>query len=86
MKKNKIEGTPILKLAMVKRLLVKKFLHMLSFDNFVKSMPSSLLELKVTPSFCFAFKIPDYVTVTSMYCSQKLGEDFAKFLWPSQNI
>ena len=20
------------------------------------------------------------------YCSQKLGEDFAKFLWPSQNI
>ena len=21
-----------------------------------------------------------------MYCSQKLGEDFAKFLWPSQNI
>ena len=24
--------------------------------------------------------------ITSMYCSQKLGEDFAKFLWPSQNI
>ena len=27
-------------------------------------MTPSLLELKVTPSFCFAFKIPDDVTAT----------------------
>ena len=26
------------------------------------------------------------LTFDRMYCSQKLGEDFAKFLWPSQNI
>ena len=26
------------------------------------------------------------LTFDPMYCSQKLGEDFAKFLWPSQNI
>ena len=31
---------------------------MVSFEIFVKSMPPSLSELKVTPSFCFAFKIP----------------------------
>ena len=30
-------------------------------------MPPSLSELKLTPSFCFAFKIPDNVTATSMY-------------------
>ena len=30
-------------------------------------MPPSLSELKVTPSFCFAFKIPDNVTATSKY-------------------
>ena len=35
---------------------------MVSFENFVKSM-----ELKVTPSFCFAFKIPDDVTATNVY-------------------
>ena len=35
---------------------------------FVKSMPPSLSELKVIVlSFCFAFKIPDDVTATSMY-------------------
>ena len=39
---------------------------MVSFANFVKSMPSSLSELKVIPSFCFAFKIPDDVTATSI--------------------
>ena len=38
---------------------------MVSFENFVKSMPPSLLELKVIPSFCFAFKIPDEVTATT---------------------
>ena len=30
-----------------------------SFEIFVKAMPPSLSELKVLPSFCFAFKIPD---------------------------
>ena len=40
---------------------------MLSFENFVKSMPPSLSEWKVTPSFCFAFKIPDDVTASSKY-------------------
>ena len=40
---------------------------MVSFENFVKSMTPSLLELKVTPSFCFAFKIPDNVTATNTY-------------------
>ena len=37
---------------------------MLSFENFVKSMPPSLSELKVTPSFCFAFKFPDDPTAS----------------------
>ena len=41
--------------------------HMVSFEIFVKSMPPSLSELKVLPSFCFAFKIPDDVTVTIIY-------------------
>ena len=40
---------------------------MLSFEIFVKSMPPRLSELKVTPSFCFAFKIPDDVTPTNTY-------------------
>ena len=42
-------------------------LHMASFENFVKSMPPSLSELKVTPSFCFPFKIPDNPTATNTY-------------------
>ena len=41
---------------------------MVSFENFVKSMPPSLSELKVTPSFCFPFKIPDNPTATNIYC------------------
>ena len=40
---------------------------MVSFENFVKSMPPSLSELKVTPSFCFPFKIPDDPTATVIY-------------------
>ena len=42
-------------------------LHMVSFEIFVKSMPSSLSELKVTPSYCFPFKIPDDPTPTNKY-------------------
>ena len=40
---------------------------MVSFEIFVKSMPPSLLEVRVIPSFCFAFKIPDDVTATTKY-------------------
>ena len=40
---------------------------MVSFENFVKSMLPSLSELKVTPSFCFPFKIPDNPTATNIY-------------------
>ena len=40
---------------------------MISFENSVKSMTPFLLELKVTPSFCYAFKIPDDVTATTEY-------------------
>ena len=49
---------------------------MVSFENFVKSMTPSLLELKVPPNFCFAFKIPDDVTATNMYRARScdLGE------------
>ena len=39
---------------------------MLSFENFVKLMPPSLSGLKVTPSFCFALKIPDDRAVTKL--------------------
>jgi hypothetical protein len=43
---------------------------MVSFEIFVKAMPPSLLELKVLPSFCFAFKIPDDVAASNVYvCS-----------------
>ena len=39
-------------------------------------MPPSLSELKVTPSFCFAFKIPDDRAVTSTQC--KWGSELSK--------
>ena len=42
---------------------------MVSFEIFVKAMPPSLSELKVLPSFCFAFKIPDDVAASSRYIS-----------------
>ena len=47
---------------------------MVSFENFVKSMPPSLSELKIIPSFCFAFKIPDDMTATSTYHSFQAQE------------
>ena len=40
---------------------------MISFENFVKSVTPSLSELKVTPSFCLAFKIPDAMTEINAY-------------------
>ena len=39
---------------------------MVSFEIFVKAMPPSLSELKVLPSFCFAFKIPDDVAASTL--------------------
>ena len=41
--------------------------HKVSFAIFVKLVSPSLSELKVTPSFCFAFKIPDDVTASIIY-------------------
>ena len=40
-------------------------LHIFNFENFLKSMTSCLSELKVIPSFCLAFQIPDNVTATN---------------------
>jgi hypothetical protein len=40
---------------------------MVSFEIFVKAMPPCLSELKVLPSFCFAFKIPDDVAASIKY-------------------
>jgi hypothetical protein len=50
-------------------------LHMVSFENFVKSMPPSLSELKVTPSFCYPFKIADNPTASSTYIHSYQGLD-----------
>ena len=41
-------------------------LHIVIFENFIKSMTSCLSKLKVTFSFCFAFKIPDDPTATNI--------------------
>ena len=46
---------------------------MVSFEIFVKAMPPTLSELKVLPSVCFAFKIPDNVAVTIAYCYKLKG-------------
>ena len=40
---------------------------MVSFEIFVKAMPPSLSELKVLPSFCFAFKIPDDMAASNIH-------------------
>ena len=40
---------------------------MVSFEIFIKAMPPSLSELKVLPSFCFAFKIPDDMAASNNY-------------------
>ena len=40
---------------------------MVSFVNCVKPMTPSLSELKVTPSFCFPFKISDNRTASDRY-------------------
>ena len=43
------------------------FLLVIHSFSLTKSMPSSLSELKVTPSFCCPFKIPDDPTATNEY-------------------
>ena len=40
---------------------------MVNFEKFVNSMPPSLSELKVAPSFCFPFKIPDDPTASNVH-------------------
>ena len=42
-------------------------LHIVIFENFVKSMTSCLSKLKVTPKFFFPFKIPDDPTSSKLY-------------------
>ena len=58
--------------------------HCTSFDFFVKSMPPSLSELKVTPSFCFPIKIRDDRTASTVYNVKSTR--FCQFFWPSQKI
>ena len=41
-------------------------MQMVSFENFVKLASPSLSELKVTPSFCFPFKIRDDPTASNI--------------------
>ena len=42
-----------------------KALHIVIFENFVKSMMFCLSKLKVTPSFCIPFKISDDPTASN---------------------
>ena len=51
---------------------------MVSFEIFVKAMPPSLSELKVLPSFCFAFEIPDNVTASNNYRCLQITSDSKK--------
>ena len=50
-------------------------LHMVSFENFVKSLPPSLSELKVKPIFCFSIKIRDDPTASNIYYIKQLQEN-----------
>ena len=44
---------------------------MVSFENFVKSLPPSISELKVKPIFCFPIKIRDDPTASNKYFEVK---------------
>ena len=59
---------------------------MVSFEIFVKAMRPSLLELKVLPSLCFAFKIPDDVAASSMYVFAKDSEEATKLSISSSSV
>ena len=57
---------------------------MVSFENFVTSMPPSLSELLVTHSFCFPFKIPDDPTakiLEDQVAPNKLSVPLYKLPW-----
>ena len=58
---------------------------MVSFEIFVKAMPPSLSELKVLPSFCYAFKIPDDRAVTIIYIPLTYSADAAHAEQREQN-
>ena len=45
-------------------------MHIVIFEILVESVMSCLSELKVTASFCFAFKIPDNVAASNSYPSK----------------
>ena len=47
-------------------------LHIVIFENFIKSTSSCLSELKVTPSFCFPITIRDNPTASNMYSNTEL--------------
>ena len=57
---------------------------MVSFEIFVKAMPPSLSELKVLPSFCFAFKIPDDVAASNKYIqsNENVEEEYQESACP----
>ena len=54
---------------------------MVSFEIFVKAMPPSLSELKVLPSFCFAFKIPDNVAASNTYGKKMVRKGRTKVIY-----
>ena len=58
--------------------IVLTLLHMVSFENFVKSLPPSLSELKVKPIFCFPIKIRDNPTASIRYLIQKVKKFLSK--------
>ena len=41
-------------------------LHIVIFENFIKSMTSCLSQLRFKPNFCFTFKIPDNPTASNI--------------------
>ena len=67
-------------------------LHIVIFENFVKSMTSCLSKLKVTPSFYFAFKNPDNPTASTIeqilisFCQQSKWSTYFCFIpyWSSE--
>ena len=53
---------------------------MVSFENFVKSLPPSLSELKVKPIFCFPIKIRDDPTASIIYHQYRTSNLFNRRL------
>ena len=63
-----------------------KYITVLTEDTITKSSPK--VNVHKVHIFWEGHKILRNLPLIfdRVYCSQKLGEDFAKFLWPSQNI